>query len=300
MKLIPCLFYLALALVLLSRNSSCICPHPQLLNLTRDGVFCSASSSMPSMACQNAWDSDSSTIWHPGTSGELAHTAIYMQDSLAIRRIRVEQYYWVSGYASKMELEVNGEHFQLKDVPGTGSEHSAMEWSAATPGQTDLTSRLVLLRITEVGPRSGSAFGGIQRIKIFGCFISEVEEPKKAQEFSPKTLKTTRTGVDEDIFLFDSLSSSHPGPALPRAAAGEGKQEAGELTLPLLGGGVVLLTIGLCVWMVVYGVRARKRYFVSESTRVRISPSSHMMDHSQDRLDMVVEDEEDIHTIPYP
>jgi len=247
---------------------------------------------MPGMACQNAWDSDRGTIWHPGTSGEQAHTAIYMQNILVIRRIKVDQYSWVSGHASKMELEVNGEHLDLHDVPGSVPQHSAMEWRT---GQKQLKSNLVKLRITEVGPRHGSAFGGIQKIELWGCWSGigeKVKEPKKTTKSSIKTIRAKKPFLEEDIFQFDSSSSSLAGPALP-------KQEAAQLTLPLLGGGVAILTMGLCVWMVVYGVRARDNYLVTDGPRVRISPSSHV-NESQDRLEMMDEEEEDIHTIPYP
>ena len=50
-------------------------------------------------------------------------------------------------------------------------------WKSDKPEEEDLQTKLITLRITEVGPRPGSAFGGIQRIKIFGCFV----EQKKAK-----------------------------------------------------------------------------------------------------------------------
>merc|ERR1719318_1106059 len=110
-------------------------------------------------------------------------------------------------------------------------------------------------------------------------------------------IKTSQTSIheDEDVFMFDSFSQLVESLT---QAKGTDKQSTADLTLPLLIGGVLLLTLGLCVWMVVYGVKARKRYFVTEGPRVRISPSNHIME-SQDRLDMAEEDD-DINTIPYP
>ena len=48
-------------------------------------------------------------------------------------------------------------------------------WKSDKPEQEDLPTKLITLRITEVGPRPGSAFGGIQRIKIFGCFLGQIK-----------------------------------------------------------------------------------------------------------------------------
>ena len=61
---------------------------------------------------------------------------------------------------------------------------------------------------------------------------------------------------EEDVFLFDTIHQRSD--ALPQAE-GAAKQGVANLSIPLLVGGVLLLTTGLCVWMVVYGVRARKQ-----------------------------------------
>jgi hypothetical protein len=75
-----------------------------------------------------------------------------------------------------------------------------------------------------------------------------------------KKVKTARRPSvekdEEDVFLFDTIHQ--PSDALPQAK-GAAKQGVANLSIPLLVGGVLLLTIGLCVWMVVYGVRARKQ-----------------------------------------
>jgi len=271
------------------------CNNPMPVNMTREGVFCSASTSMPGMPCQNAWDTDSGTIWHPGTSGEQAYTSIYMQESLIIERIIVEQYSWISGYATKLQVEVDGVMHLLTPVPGSVLPHLTVEWR---PNTENLRAKKLVLHIIEVGPRQGSAFGGIQKIQIFGCFPSNLQSEKrmKSNGYEKKRTKTNEISVEEDVFMFDS--SSLPSEDLPKAKVAA-KQSGDSLALPLLIGGVLLLTLGLCVWMVVYGIRAKKRYFVNNEPRVRISPSSHMME-SQDRLDIAEDEEDDINTIPYP
>ena len=83
---------------------------------------------------QNAWDYDSvtNTIWHPGNSGEGAHTTMYSQNDLIIHRIVVKQYkvleslnlqtflifvlQWESGYATRMLLIVNGQTEKLSPI----------------------------------------------------------------------------------------------------------------------------------------------------------------------------------------
>ena len=58
-------------------------------------------------------------------------------------------------------------------------------WKSDKPEEEDLPTKLITLRITEVGPRPGSAFGGIQRIKIWGCFGGQ----KKANYNYPIIIK---------------------------------------------------------------------------------------------------------------
>ena len=84
-----------------------------------------------------------------------------------------------------------------------------------------------------------------------------MEKNKQTKRHEKKMVKTSHNSIHEDVFMFDSFSQ--PGESLPQAK-GTVKQSTADLTLPLLIGGVLLLTLGLCVWMVVYGVRARKRW----------------------------------------
>ena len=91
---------------------------------------------------------------------------------------------------------------------------------------------------------------------------NQVEKRKESQYHVRRTTKTSQRTADEDVFLFDSLSK--PGASHPRVKEAV-KQSGDSLALPLLIGGVLLLTLGLCVWMVVYGIRAKKR-----SVRFRI------------------------------
>ena len=84
---------------------------------------------------QNAWDDDevTNTIWHPGTSGEGAHTTMHSKHKLIIHRIRVRQHrvsfcqgdfwcsdseniQWESGYATKMVISINGNVNKLSPV----------------------------------------------------------------------------------------------------------------------------------------------------------------------------------------
>ena len=82
------------------------------------------------------------------------------------------------------------------------------------------------------------------------------EKRMKSNGYEKKRPKTNEISLDEDVFMFDSLSL--PSEDLPKAKVAA-KQSADSLALPLLIGGVLLLTLGLCVWMVVYGIRAKKR-----------------------------------------
>jgi len=289
--------FLAWTFLHLIQIFNCKCINSKLVNLTRAGVFCSASSSMPGMPCQGAWDADSGTIWHPGTSGEQAYTAIYMQDFLIIKKIVVDQYSWISGYATKLQVEVEGDLHLLEAVPGSVPPHLTHEWSPDTDNEY-LTTKIIVLHITEVGPRQGSAFGGIQGIRIFGCFASDIEaeKMKQSRSYEGKKTKTSKMTVEDDVFMFDSSSKPSDNHPQVKVAA---KQSGDHLALPLLIGGVLLLTLGLCVWMVVYGIRAKKRYFVNEDPTVMITRTSHVRE-SQDRLNMEEDEEDDINTIPYP
>jgi len=137
--------------------------------MAQEGRFCTESSSMGHMTCQNAWDDDivTNTIWHPGSSGLDEYTTIYVNKKIVITKVTVQQYKWSTGYASKMSLNINGD---IKDMrPVRRNDFELMEYSPILP----LTTSSVQLIITEVGPGRGSAFGGIVAIKLFGCYQEE-------------------------------------------------------------------------------------------------------------------------------
>jgi len=291
--------------LVVTKGLNCLasCPETTVLNLTRPDVFCAASSSMHGMPCQNAWDDSRSTIWHPGTSGLDATTAIYLKQSISIKKVKVEQYKWVTGYASAIVLEVNGETFPLKDASNYVKDHSEMEWRKS--GDTEaLVTKLVQLRITEVGPRRGSAFGGIHTIQLVGCWHNDTKEQTKPDEkvrngvrSAKGAIQTTsrKSSKDEDVFFFD-----YSGDALPRSSGSEKSNETElGLSIPLLIAGVLLILVGVFLALMVVGLKARRKYLVSEAPRVRISPSSMSRMESQDRLQSNGE-EDDIENIPYP
>ena len=62
--------------------------------MTEEGRYCTESSSMGHMTCQNAWDDDivTNTIWHPGSSGLDEYTTIYVNKKIIITKVTVQQY----------------------------------------------------------------------------------------------------------------------------------------------------------------------------------------------------------------
>ena len=62
--------------------------------MAQEGRFCTESSSMGHMTCQNAWDDDivTNTIWHPGSSGLDEYTTIYVNKKIVITKVTVQQY----------------------------------------------------------------------------------------------------------------------------------------------------------------------------------------------------------------
>ena len=86
--------------------------------MTEEGRFCTESSSMGDMTCQNAWDDDivTDTIWHPGSSGLDEYTTIYVNRKVIITKVTVKQYKWETGYASKMSLNINGDIKKMRPV----------------------------------------------------------------------------------------------------------------------------------------------------------------------------------------
>ena len=65
---------------------------------------------------QNAWDDDevTNTIWHPGTSGEGAHTTMHSKHKLIIHRIRVRQHR-VSFVKVTSEAQILGQEIQISN-----------------------------------------------------------------------------------------------------------------------------------------------------------------------------------------
>jgi len=286
--------------LVVTKGLNCLasCPETKVLNLTRPDVYCAASSSMHGMPCQNAWDDSRSTIWHPGTSGLDATTAIFVKESISIKKVKVEQYKWATGYASAIVLEVNGETFPLKDASKYVKDHNEMEWRKSDDTEA-LVTKLVQLRITEVGPRRGSAFGGIHTIQLVGCWqqTKPDEKDRNGIRSAKGGIQTTsrKSAKDEDLFFFD-----YSGDALPRSSGAEKSNETElGLSIPLLIAGLLLILVGVSFALIVVGLKARKKYLVSEAPRVRISPSSMNRMESQDRLQSNGE-EDDIENIPYP
>lgn len=159
------------------------CGQVTRLKMTEEGKFCTESASMGHMTCQNAWDDDivTNTIWHPGSSGLDESTTIYVNKKIIITKVTVQQYKWDTGYASKMSLNINGDIRAMRPVK---RDFEVMEYSPLLP----LTTSSVQLVITEVGPWTGSAFGGIVAIRIFGCYEDTTRETDQLKS-SPRSQK---------------------------------------------------------------------------------------------------------------
>ena len=64
------------------------CPEEVPLDSIQLGAHCIASSGLEGMQCNNAWDGDASTIWHPATRGIQSYTSISYPNNVIISKVR--------------------------------------------------------------------------------------------------------------------------------------------------------------------------------------------------------------------
>lgn len=241
------------------RHIKCGCRRVERIDFSGQGNLCSESSSFEGMSCQNAWDSDAvtNTIWHPGHGGEGAHTTMYSHNQIIVHKIIVKQYKeWASGYAKRMVLVMNGHTEKLSPV---NNDYNTAEWVASSP----ITTKNIQLHIEEVGPYSGSAFGGITAIQVLGCLANGKQQTKSddLKKFFPvNNYEFTTERDSEEDSDFANLKRS----------------EGGSNVMFIVGGIVILLALILIIVMVVYGIKAKKRseFNESNSPRVSIRPQS--------------------------